>query len=77
MTCDKSDKSIDVTGTCCPLPLIALTDAVRSMTAGQRLQIVGDDPVFERSIREFCQAHGHTILDSQLDGRRITFILQI
>ena len=72
-----SDKSVDVTGTCCPLPLIELTNAVKSMTPGQRLQVVGDDPIFERSVREFCQANGHTILDSQTDGRRVTFILQI
>lgn len=53
---------VDVCGMCCPLPLIELTKAVASMQPGQVLEIIGNDPTFEVAVRDFCRAHGHTVL---------------
>ena len=48
--------SICVTGQSCPLPLIELAKAAKKMQPGEILKITGDDPIFEISVRDFCQA---------------------
>lgn len=54
--------SISVTGQCCPLPLIELAKAAKKMQPGEVLKIIGDDPIFEVSVRDFCQAQKLEIL---------------
>jgi TusA-related sulfurtransferase len=53
---------IDVSGVCCPLPLIQLAKSVNHLKPGETLEIIGNDPIFESSVRDFCQANGHEIL---------------
>ncbi len=57
------DRELDVTGTCCPLPLIHLAEAIGEMQPQQVLRITGDDPIFESGVRDFCHAKGHEIVD--------------
>ena len=72
------DSSLDVSGVCCPLPLIQLAKSVRTLKAGQTLEITGNDPIFESSVRDFCQANGHTVLDTRTcDNRRVSMLIRI
>lgn len=62
--CDSAPgKQLDVRGVCCPLPLIMLAKAMEPLKPGQELEVVGNDPIFETSVRDFCAAHGHTLLN--------------
>jgi TusA-related sulfurtransferase len=77
MTAD-ADMSLDVSGVCCPLPLIRLAQAMKSLTSGQTLVITGNDPIFERSVREFCTANRHEVLEvSAAPDRRVTMRLRV
>ena len=73
----ETDKSIDVTGKVCPLPLIALAKEVRTMQKGQILSIVGDDPIFEESIIDFCREGGHELLETHREGKKVTIAFQV
>ena len=64
------DKTVTVTGQCCPLPLIELAKAMKEMQSGQVLQITGDDPIFEMGVRDYCKANGFTIIEIKMDSRR-------
>lgn len=57
------DSRLDVSGACCPVPLIQLAKSVKNMTPGQTLEITGNDPIFESAVRDFCQANGHAVLE--------------
>lgn len=57
-----TDVRLDVSGTCCPLPIIQMAKTVLQMAPGQTLEIIGNDPLFECSVRDFCQARGHALL---------------
>lgn len=72
----KVEMNLNVVGTCCPMPLIELAEAMKRLTKGQRLQITGNDPVFERGMRDYCQAGGHTIIETQTYAGVITFTIQ-
>jgi tRNA 2-thiouridine synthesizing protein A len=71
------DKDIDVVGKACPLPLIALARAVRGMQPGQVVRIIGNDPIFESTVVDFCQERGHALLETTRNGRTVTMSFAI
>ena len=73
----KIDSEIDVCGVSCPMPLIKVRLSVSKLSAGQTLQVTGDDPIFEESVRDFCEIAGYKILDAEAHGRKTLIIIQI
>jgi TusA-related sulfurtransferase len=57
-----ADSVIDVSGVCCPLPLIQLAKAMHELKPGQTLRITGNDPLFEPAVTDFCTSNRHEIL---------------
>ncbi|NTV94439.1 MAG: sulfurtransferase TusA family protein [Thiobacillus sp.] len=69
---------LDVCGVCCPLPLIQLAKAVQELAGGQLLEITGNDPIFEPTVRDYCQVNGHTVLEIRNDAeRRVTILIRV
>ena len=60
------DLRVDVCGMCCPMPLIELTKALQHLQRGQVFEIIGNDPVFQSAVHNFCRTHGHSVLESVL-----------
>jgi tRNA 2-thiouridine synthesizing protein A len=72
------DARIDVTGVCCPLPLIELAKAVSHLNPGQTVEVKGNDPIFESSVRDFCSANGHVVVSaSPGDNDSVVMLLQV
>ena len=72
-----ADNSIDVTGKVCPLPLICLAKEVRTMEKGQVLRIIGDDPLFEESVVDFCREGVHELLETHRDGKKVMMVFRV
>jgi len=74
----ESDDSLDVCGMCCPMPLISLSKSVGLLTPGKTLRVLGDDPIFEQGVRDFCELNQHEIISVKpQDGRMIEIIIKI
>ena len=72
------DSRVNVTGVCCPLPLIQLAKAANELRPGQTIEITGDDPIFETAVRDFCTANGHEILEAHAgQNYSITIVLRL
>jgi len=71
------DKEINVVGKACPIPLITLAKAVRTMQNGQTIRITGNDPIFEPSVLDFCQEWGHKVLETTREGRSVSIVFII
>lgn len=72
------DAQLNVCGVCCPLPLIQLSKAVAGLQPGQTIEVTGNDPIFESSVRDFCQANGHAVLAVQSDDtRQVTIQIRV
>lgn len=56
------DLRVDVSGTCCPIPLIELTRAIQRLQPGQTLEIIGNDPIFESAVHDYCASNGHAVI---------------
>jgi tRNA 2-thiouridine synthesizing protein A len=72
------DLKLDVCGVCCPLPLIQLAKTVKGLAQGKLFDVIGNDPIFEPSVRDFCQANGHDIVSvTHADDRRVTVRIRV
>jgi TusA-related sulfurtransferase len=72
------DQRLNVVGVCCPLPLIQLAKSVQRLQAGQTLEITGNDPIFESSVRDFCRANGHAVLQATAgDDHSVVLLIRV
>ena len=71
------DKELDVLGKACPLPLITVAREMRAMQKGQLLRIIGNDPLFEATIIDFCREGGHEIQETVRDGKKVSILLKV
>lgn len=53
---------IDARGLVCPLPLLRLQKVLSSAEAGQEFALITDDPAAVRTVRDFCQQGGASLL---------------
>ncbi len=71
------DKDLDVVGKACPIPLITVAREVRTMQKGQLLRIIGNDPLFEVTILDFCRERGHEVLETIRDGKKASITFKV
>lgn len=53
--------TVDATGLACPMPIVKLAKAVKSMSIGDTITIVADDPGFEPDVKAWVEAQGHEV----------------
>lgn len=70
-------EKVDVCGMSCPMPLIKLRASINKLSKGQALTIIGDDPIFESSVRDFCTENGFALESVGTEGRVITMIIRL
>jgi tRNA 2-thiouridine synthesizing protein A len=59
---DNIDKTLDCTGVKCPMPIVRTSQAVKTLTVGQILQVSASDPAFEIDINAWSDKTGHKII---------------
>ncbi len=68
-------RHLDVTGTFCPLPILLAAREMLRLAAGDRLEIVGDDPGILEDMPVWCQRAGHRLVDiSERQGKIVAVI---
>ena len=73
----KSDQHLSVLGDSCPVPLIKITRKLADLKDGQILSITGDDPIFESSIRDYCEANNLEVIDvTHVDHNEVTILIR-
>jgi tRNA 2-thiouridine synthesizing protein A len=53
---------VDARGTACPVPILELARALRTLSAGEAVVLLATDPTVEPDVRAFCAATGHILL---------------
>ena len=71
------DKVVDVVGKACPIPLITAAREARGMKKGQVLRIIGNDPLFEATILDFCREGGHAVQETIRDGKKVSITFKV
>ncbi len=70
-------KEIDAKGQRCPRPIIELAKARRSLSAGDEIHIVADDPAFENDLKAWCETTQCTIAEMTKEEKTITALITI
>ena len=68
----KPDKSIDCTGLFCPMPIVRTKQEMQGMKGGEILEIVADDPGFEKDLPAWCAMAGEKFLNMKREGSFLT-----
>jgi tRNA 2-thiouridine synthesizing protein A len=68
---------VDTTGLTCPMPFFKLLRAIRDCQAGAILEVLSTDPLAPGDFAELCQAKGHQITSSRVDGNVTTTIIEV
>jgi tRNA 2-thiouridine synthesizing protein A len=61
-------ETLDARGKSCPLPIVLIAKAVRSIGAGQTLLIRADDRAFPEDVRAWCRKTNHELVSLETRG---------
>lgn len=73
----KDIKEINVLGKSCPFPLIALAREVPTAAPGSHIRVIGNDPIFEPSVVDFCREGGHEVISIEREGKNVTVLFKV
>jgi tRNA 2-thiouridine synthesizing protein A len=72
-----SDAQLDARGLLCPIPVIRTQDAVRTLAAGDVLEVIATDPGVLHDIPTWCRVHGHELLATSEENNEIRIRLRV
>lgn len=59
---------LDVKGLKCPLPVLKVQKAMKSLSAGDILEVQATDPLSVIDIPAYCNESGHRLLQKESEG---------
>lgn len=69
----KISSSIDATGLFCPAPMAMLKTGLEEVKNFEIVEIIADDPEFEKDLTSWCNSTGNKILFLKRDEKGIFF----
>ena len=73
---DPAPAQLDATGLTCPLPVLRTRKALAGLAAGGLLEVRATDPAAVKDMAAFCEATGHALVESGMDGAVFRFLLR-
>lgn len=67
------DQTLDATGLKCPMPVLRARRTLKSMSSGQVLELLADDPASAKDVPAFCEMTGDTLEQTGQDGETLIF----
>jgi tRNA 2-thiouridine synthesizing protein A len=71
-----ADKTLDVTGLTCPLPVLRAKKALRELSPGQTLEVLATDPGATEDFAVLSEVSGHRLLEQSMCDGVFRFVLQ-
>ncbi|MEF2070415.1 sulfurtransferase TusA family protein [Consotaella aegiceratis] len=71
-----ADTVLDTRGLNCPLPVLKTRKALRTMAAGEILEVLASDPLSVIDLPAFCRESGNDLLDQTQDGSVYRFVIR-
>lgn len=70
------DKTLDVKGLTCPLPVLKAKKAMKDIAPGGTLEILATDPGAVEDFDVFCSTTGNTLVESGESGGVYRFVIK-
>ncbi|MEZ6122665.1 MAG: sulfurtransferase TusA family protein [Planctomycetaceae bacterium] len=71
-----ADRQLNCEGLNCPMPIVEITRAVRTLESGQTLEVTATDLAFKLDLEAWSRRTGHAILEFH-EGEVLRAVIQI
>ncbi len=71
-----ADQTLDAKGLNCPLPILKAKKSLKTISAGQTLEILATDPGSVADFEAFCRTTGHELVEHSIDDKIYRFIIK-
>ena len=71
-----ADRTLDLRGLLCPLPVLKSRRALKAMPAGAQLTVDTSDPVASIDLPHFCREDGHRLLAQEGTDFGMRFVIE-
>ena len=72
-----SQHFLDARNLLCPMPVIRTQDRVKTLNAGDILEVRCTDPGALSDIPAWCSIHGHRVVETKEDSDEVVIILSV
>lgn len=72
----QADRSLDCLGLFCPMPIIKTREAMATMTVGQLLEVLSDDPASDADMQSWAHRTGNELVAVAKDGSIYRFLVR-
>jgi len=72
----KADVTLNLEGLLCPIPIVKVSQAIKSMEVGGVLQATATDPGVLADIPAWTKSTGNELVSIEKDGKIITFLVK-
>ena len=70
------DKQLDCLGLFCPMPVLKVREALKTIAVGQVLEMLSDDPASEADMTSWARRTGNELLAVERDGAIFRFLIR-
>ncbi|MDY6835150.1 MAG: sulfurtransferase TusA family protein [Chloroflexota bacterium] len=71
-----ADQHLDCKQMNCPMPLVAISRAMKGLSCGQVLSVEATDPAFKTDVEAWIKQMGHKLVEFREDGSVQTAVIQ-
>ena len=71
------DVEVDAKGMFCPMPIVKLKKATKTMETGQVLRLIATDLGSKRDVPAWANKTGAEVLDSNEENGEFTFLIKV
>lgn len=68
--------TLDCTGLNCPLPILRLSKAVKTLKTGEQLEMIATDPGSVKDIQAWSHQTGNTVVESKQQNDKYIFVVE-
>ncbi len=72
----RPDRTLDCVGLYCPEPVFRTRKELDTMTKGQVLEVIADDPAAETDIISLARRTGQEVIEVRKEGRQFRFLIR-
>ncbi|HXF81898.1 MAG TPA: sulfurtransferase TusA family protein [bacterium] len=69
-------KTLDLKGLLCPIPVVKMAQAIKTVAVGEVIEAVATDPGVMADIPAWCRTTGHELVRISRDDKVITFAVR-
>jgi len=73
----KIDQTLDCKGLSCPMPMMKLAKAMKSLNSGEVLEMLGTDPGTKSDLPKWCDKTGNEVLhQEEVEGGVFRYLIK-